>query len=238
MKSPDHNEPIPVSGIYKNIRPFASYEGRIFFSGLVLSVVYVLFLAISYFVSPQNFQVFTGITVTNILFGRAAGMSFGYALGFGHLVVLPINLLVETIMVLLIYPLFVFSWKNLLVIKRLDNFMHWIERAAEANKEKIRRYGIPSLFLFVLIPFWMTGPVVGCVIGFFLGIRPLMNITIVIAATAIACAGWAVLLKELHERTMVVSPFAPLILLAFIIIAAVAGYMLEMRQQHDKHKNQ
>ena len=115
--------------------------------------------------------------------------------------------------------------------------MHWLEEAAESNKDKIRRYGIPSLFIFVLIPFWMTGPVVGCVIGFFLGIKPWVNLAIVLSATAMACLGWAVFLKELHERTADFSPFAPLILLVFIVLVAVAGYFLETRHRHGKNNN-
>lgn len=214
---------------------FSTPEGRILVLGLALSLLYAIFLVVSYFTSPQNFQVFIGMTATNILFGRAAGMSFGYALDFGHLVVLPVNLAIESILVLLVYPLFVFSWQRLLVIRALERFMQRVEEAAERHKEKIQRYGIPSLFLFVLFPFWMTGPVVGCVIGFFLGLRPWINIGIVLSATALACLGWAILLKRLHDQMSDFSPFAPLILLVVIVTVAVAGYILESRR-HDNHK--
>jgi len=217
-------------------RAFSTPEGRILFSGLVSSLFYGIFLIISYFISPQNFQVFIGMTATNILFGRAAGMSFGYALGFDHLIVLPVNLAIETILVLLVYPLFVFSWQHLLVIRSLERFMRRVKNAADINKEKIRRYGIPSLFLFVLFPFWMTGPVIGCVIGFFLGLRPWTNMGIVLSATALACLGWAILLKRLHEHVADFSPFAPLILLIVIIAIAVAGYILESRRQHNQRQ--
>jgi len=218
------------------VRAFSSPEGRILLSGLVCSLIYGIFLVISYFISPQNFQVFIGMTATNILFGRAAGMSFGYALGFGHLIVLPVNLAIETILVLLVYPLFVFSWQHLLVIRSLERFMRRVKYAAEINKEKIRRYGIPSLFLFVLFPFWMTGPVIGCVIGFFLELKPWTNMGIVLTATALACLGWAILLKRLHEHVADFSPFAPLILLIVIIAIAVAGYILESRRQHNQRQ--
>jgi uncharacterized membrane protein len=223
---------IPVKG--RSIA-FSTPEGRILVLGLALSLLYAIFLVVSYFTSPQNFQVFIGMTATNILFGRAAGMSFGYALDFGHLVVLPVNLAIESILVLLVYPLFVFSWQRLLVIRALERFMQRVEEAAERHKEKIQRYGIPSLFLFVLFPFWMTGPVVGCVIGFFLGLRPWINIGVVLSATALACLGWAILLKRLHDQMSDFSPFAPLILLVVIVAVAVAGYILESRR-HDNHR--
>jgi hypothetical protein len=36
-------------------------------------------------------------------------MSFGYALDYGHPVVISVNLAIETILISLFYPLFVFS---------------------------------------------------------------------------------------------------------------------------------
>ncbi len=215
---------------------FSTPEGRILLLGLVLALLYAVFLVASYFVSPQNFQVFIGMTATNVLFGRAAGLSFGYALDFGHLVVFPVNLAIESILVLLVYPLFVFSWQRLLVIRRMERFMRRVEHAAERHKDKIQRYGIPSLFLFVLFPFWMTGPVVGCVIGFFLGIRPWVNVGIVLSATALACLGWAILLKRLHDQMADFSPFAPVVLLIVIVGIAVAGYMLESRRRQNNRE--
>jgi uncharacterized membrane protein len=219
-------------------RPFDTIEGRILIFGLILMLLYAIYLAAAYFISPNTFQVYVGMTATHILFGRAAGMSFGYSLDFGHLIVIPINLAIEIIMVMLIYPLFVLAWRNLLVFKALNNFMRQIEAAAEANEAKIKRYGIPGLLLFVCIPFWMTGPVVGSVIGFFLGLRPWVNMLVVLFGTTIASLGWAVFLKELHERVADFSPFAPMILVLIIITIVVAGYLLEMQKlRKNNHKN-
>jgi len=221
-------------------RPFDTTEGRILIFGLILLLLYVIYMAASYFISPNTFQVYVGMTATHILFGRAAGMSFGYSLDFGHLIVIPINLAIEIIMVMLIYPLFVLAWRNLLVFKVLNNFMRKIEEVAEANEAKIQRYGIPGLLLFVCIPFWMTGPVIGSVIGFFLGLRPWVNMFVVLFGTMIASLGWAILLKELHDQVADISPFAPMILVLIIITIAVAGYLLEMhklRKNNHKHGN-
>lgn len=54
------------------------------------------------------------MTATNIIFGRAAGISVGYTMGLDHIVVVTVNMLIETILVLLFYPLFVLSWRRLL----------------------------------------------------------------------------------------------------------------------------
>jgi uncharacterized membrane protein len=116
------------------------------------------------------------MTATNIIFGRAAGMSFGYAGGLGHCMVMPVNMPVATILVFLFYPLFVFSRQRLRVIKVFKNLMDRTREAAEAHRDTIRKYGILGLITFAWLPFWLTGPLVGCVIGLMLGLRPLLNL--------------------------------------------------------------
>lgn len=212
-------------------RAFGTSEGHMLIAGLGLALLFAGFLVASYIVSLQHFHVFVGMTATNILFGRAAGMSFGYAFELSDAMVLSVNLAVELILVLLVYSLFVLSWQRLLVFRVLERFMRRMSRAADRHKGTIRRYGIPALFLFVLIPFWMTGPVVGCIIGYFLGMKPWTNVGIVLSATALACAAWALVLQRLHETMAGLTPLAPVILVIAVVAIAAAGYLLESRRR-------
>lgn len=59
--------------------------------------------------SPQQFTTLMGLTVTNVVAGRAAGISYGLAAGMTYLSVLVINAAIETVLVLLFYPIFVFA---------------------------------------------------------------------------------------------------------------------------------
>ncbi len=110
------------------------------------------------------------------------------------------------------------------------------EQIKEMFEERIHRYGIPGLLLFVCIPFWMTGPVIGSVIGFFLGLRPWVNMFVVLSGTTVASLGWAILLKELHDRVADFNPFAPMILILIIIAIVVAGYLLEQQKLHKNNQ--
>jgi uncharacterized membrane protein len=129
--------------------------------GILLTVVYILGLGGVWLFSPKHAPVLGALTALNVVVGRAAGMSFGYAAGLEHAVVIPANMLIESIQVLIIFPLFVLSWRHLLEIRALKSFMARIERVAEARHGMLRSYGMVGLFVFVFIPFWMTGPVVG-----------------------------------------------------------------------------
>lgn len=208
------------------IRLLHSGEGRVLAIGLVLSLLGISGLALSWLWAPPLSQVLVAMTAANILFGRAAAMSFGYAVNLSHGVVVPVNMLIETILVLLFYPLFVFSWRQLVEIRGLSKIIKRTTRAAEANRETIRKYGMIGLLAFVCFPFWMTGPVVGCAIGFLLGLRTWVNLTVVLAGTYLAIGGWALLLRELHARVAEYSVFGPMVLMALIVLIAVAGYLL------------
>ena len=216
---------------------FATSEGRILITGLTITVLSLIGLGLSCLRSPDKSHFLVAVTATNILFGRAAGMSVGYAAGFGHSVVIPLNMLIETILVLLFYPLFVFSWRRLIVIKALKKLMKQTSKAAETHRETIRRYGILGLFIFVWSPFWMTGPIVGCAIGFLLGLRPWFNLTAVLLGTYLAITCWAIFLREIIDYVAGFNAFAPIILAAIVICIVVLGYVLHGIRGEDHSKN-
>jgi len=201
-------------------------EGRLLLAGVALALIYTFWLGIKFVLSPDESQILIGMTATEIMFGRAAGMAFGYSLGLEHITVIPVCMMIETVLVLIFYPLFVFSWRHLLVIKRLENVFGRMHKAAETHKGKIQKYGLVGLFVFVWFPFWMTGPVVGCVIGFLLGLRVWLNITVVLVGTYAAIFGWAFFLRQLHERVASYSSYATMVLLALLVVIVVVGHLL------------
>ncbi len=212
-----------------------SSEGRLLLIGVALAFIYTTWLGIKLLYSPEESQVLIGITATEIMFGRAAAMYFGYSMDLGHNIVIPICIIIETILVLIFYPLFVFSWRHLLVIKRLKNIFERTHKAAETHKDKVQKYGIIGLFFFVWFPFWMTGPVVGCVIGFLLDLRAWLNITVVLTGTYAAIFGWAFFLRQLHEQVASYSSYAAMVLMALLVIIFV-GHLLYRTLHENKNK--
>ncbi len=214
----------------------ASSEGRLLVVGVALAFLYTFWLGVKLLFFPEDSQVLIGMTATQIMFGRAAGMAFGYSLDLEHRTVIPISIIIETILVLIFYPLFVFSWRHLLVIKWLKNVFDRTRKAAEARKGIVQKYGIIGLFVFVWFPFWMTGPVVGCVIGFLLGLRTWVNMTVVLAGTYVAIFGWAFFLRQFHDRVASYTPYAAMILMALLVIIIIVGHLLHRTLHEDKQK--
>ena len=213
----------------------ASSEGRLLLMGVALSLIYALWLGVKLVFCPEQSPALTGMTATGIVFGRAAAMAFGYSLGLGHSTVIPICMIIETAFVLIFYPLFVFSWRHLLVIKWLKKSFDRIHKAAETHKDKVQKYGIIGLFAFVWFPFWMTGPAVGCVIGFLLGLRLWLNMTVVLAGTYAAIFGWAFFLRQFHDRVASYSSYATVALVVVLAIIIMVGHLLH-RTFHEKRK--
>jgi uncharacterized membrane protein len=198
-------------------------EGVILLIGIGLALLFTVWVLIGSPPSGEKGRVLAGMAVTKVMFGRAATIQLGYEFDLSDRMVIFTSIILETIHVLIFYPLFVFSWRHLLTFKWLDKSFGRVHRAAEANKGKIQRYGIIGLFVFVCFPLWMTGPTVGCVIGYMLGLRAWVNMTVVLSGTYVAILGWAFLLKRFHEQAKSYGSYAGLvvIIVAVIIIATV-----------------
>jgi uncharacterized membrane protein len=210
-------------------------EGRILAGALSLALLYMAFLGLASQLWPSVYPALMGMTATNLIFGRAAGISLGFASGLSSWIVVPANMLVETILVLVFYPLFVFSWNQLLVIPALQRFMDKTRDAAERHNDTIRRYGPVGLFVLVWFPFWMTGPVVGCVIGFLLAMPPLLNLGVVLTGTYVAMISWGFLLRHVHERLAAYNSYAPIIfVVAMIAMITIAHLVHTRRRQQQK----
>ena len=214
----------------------ASIEGRILAIGLMLTALMLVAFVIGWQLHSDDALPYAAMAGLNLFIGRAAGLAFGYASGFSHAQVIPFNMLVETIKVLVMFPLFVLSWRKLIDLPALRPLVSRMHRAAESRGGLVERYGIAGLFVFVLVPFWMTGPVVGAIIGFMIGLRPLVNITVVLVSTHVAIAVWALLLNELSDWAATVNRFAPWAMVLAIVLIGASKYLLHWRENRSSNR--
>jgi len=201
-----------------------SVEARILAAGLGLVLLTVVALGVGWLVAPDATSVFAAMTGLSLTVGRAAGMSFGYANGLQHAAVISSNVLVETIQVLVVYPLVVLSWNNLVDVRHMRRFLVHMRRSAEASQPRVARYGVFGLFAFVFLPFWMTGPVVGAVIGYLIGLKARQTLPTVLIATYLAVAIWAVFFERMNALLAGYGRYV-----AFGIVLAVAAAALTVR---------
>ncbi len=199
-----------------------SQEGKIFFVGILSLFGYFMNIIYGYNHSVDDSHNLIGMTIANFFFGRAAGISYGFAVGLSDSYIILINIIIELIIVMIIYPIFVLSWKKSLDIDFLKSYIIKMEDQKSKYKDFFEKYGKYGLFIFVWFPFWMTGPIVGSIIGFLIGIKHYTTMTIVLSGTSVAIVIWTYFLKELITLlNQLNSSSAYIVVGLFIIIAIV-----------------
>jgi len=209
---------------------FNHAESWILSFGLFFLVVFLFLLALSAYFHPNEFNVLLSMTASNIIFGRMAGLSIGISSQMDTTLLITFNLFIESIMVLILYPLFVLSWKSLHVVSYapLSDFLKRSQKSAEKYQPLIKKYGIIGLVFFVLTPFAMTGPVVGSFVGYLMGLSHLTTLIVVLFSTLIAIILWTYFIKN-FEATLIVYSDTLITVLSAAAIVFLLWYVIKRR---------
>jgi len=209
---------------------FRHSESRILSFGLFLLIVFLFLLALSAYFHPDEFTILLGMTASNIIFGRMAGLSIGISSQMDTTLLIAFNLFIESIMVLILYPLFVLSWKSLHVVTYapLNDFLKHSQKSAEKYQPLIKKYGIIGLIFFVLTPFAMTGPVVGSFVGYLMGLSHLRTLIVVLFSTLIAITLWTYFIKN-FEATLIIYSDTLITVLSAAAIVLLLWYVIKRR---------
>ncbi len=209
-------------------------EGQILLLGLILLGCYFIIVLLCALFFPTYLQDVLSITATNVIFGRMAGLSIGVSAQMNTTFLVIFNLFIESIMVLILYPLFVLSWNKLDFVSYppLNEYLERSKKNAHKYEPLIKRYGVIGLILFVLTPFAMTGPVMGSFVGFLIGLQHRVTLSVVLFSTLIAIILWVYLIKNFEE---VLIAYSDMLMIGLLIAATVLflWYLLK-RTFHSK----
>ncbi len=171
----------------------------LFKSGIALLVLWIFVITIlSLFNNSSAPKLFTMI-LTHLLSGRAGGISVGLELELPQWLIILNATLIDIIVVLILYPLFIFSYNHTVTKGIFSSIIKKSAVAAETNREKVGKFGVLGLLLFVWFPLHMTGPLAGSILGFLLGMTPLKTISIVISGTFLAVVSWLLIFRKAFE---------------------------------------
>lgn len=196
----------------------AGTEGKVFLAGLIMLALFIVVLSTSWLFFPEWYKAFAAVIAGAIFFGRGAGISVGFAADLSFWKLIAINALIEMNIVLLFYPLFIFSWESVLKAGKFKTMMERFGHHAQKYRPQIEKYGPLGLFLFVWIPFWMTGPMIGSFIGYLMGLRHLYTLAIVLLGTLLSTICWALFLSFVQNWGETIDPRAPWLIVGGIIL--------------------
>ncbi len=196
---------------------FYTIEGRILVTGFIL--FFLLLIAIGY-VATIDIEVAGALSMAFLVHtfgGRAAGIGLCIMNGLGPAITIGYNFYLEILIVCFTYSIFVLTTNKYIRIIWVANLMDNLANKALTYKTKVQSYGWIGLFLFVMLPFPLTGPVIGSVIGYILKINLFKNFSATGLGTLTAIIVWFFCFDFLEQQFHVIQyVFAGLIILALI----------------------
>lgn len=168
-------------------------EVKILLTGLALSFLTGLCLLYLLFTNLDLYSVLSSTAIVHLMGGRALGVATCLSADISPFYTILYNFLLEVVIVLVTYGIVVLIMRNIIQPKLFRSAVRQAEKAAQDQRTNIKKYGTIGLFLFVMLPFLMTGPVIGSLIGYLLNYRPINNFLIVFSGTLSSIAIYALI---------------------------------------------
>jgi uncharacterized membrane protein len=161
---------------------------------------------------------------------------------FSQLETIILGSLIEGMVVCTFFSAFCLSCKKLIHLPWLDTAMRNVRASARKQRRHLLGWGIPGLIAFVWFPFLMTGPVVGAVIGYLIGMRPWIVVCTVMFGTISAIVSWTFLMEFVNTWVSQVGDYVPgaivAVILATILIVRIRSYRRQtmLRNRRSRRK--
>lgn len=187
----------PVTSASLDRLPHEPWERVLPFVGVILALVIVVEVAATWVLDDLLGPVVLQVVLTELFPGREAAIPIGLTGHIDEWWLWQITWTVDMAYFCFLYPLF------LTVMHRRHGkggfFMRRIEKlqaAAEKRKAFAKKWGPIGVFLFMMVPFLVNGPLVGMVVGRLAGIRTRRLFLPVISANLISNGVWVILYDE------------------------------------------
>ena len=219
----------------KNTRPgapsartlrFIARTGHFFLIGSIILFVY---MGIKY---PNPYDKVWALILSHITAGRVANAALGIELEFNYVFLVYQSFIQDAILMLYVYPWFVRVFDHLTRWPFIGGTLQKTHELALKHKKTVAPYGALGLFLFVIFPLWSTGPLVGVLIGYLIGMSALLTFSVVFTANMIAVGAWIWFYDLLKDY----SPGLALTVLVAVIVVTVGGTLYSWFSRKRKNK--
>jgi len=216
IQSAKDSETVLPKSIYKTT------EWKLIMSAIIMSSLTLTGVIYTYFFDKSLCVTLTTAFGLHFIGGRGPSVFLCLARDMNPLHTLLFNFWVEVLVVLLVYPAIVLIMRDHVEINLFKNAQRRAERAALNNADRIKKFGLFGLFLFVMFPFAMTGPVVGAVIGYLLSYKRSMTLFVSFAGTFLALLIYVyfgeMLVAAVGDHGMLVKIILVLAVLIFVFL--------------------
>lgn len=166
------------------------------------------------------------LLVVELVAGREAAIPVALRSDVPRWLVAQVSATQDIGIVCLAYPLF------LRLMHKFQDRRNWfldrmrrIQSDADAHRGFVHRWGGLGVFLFMLVPFLVNGPLVGAIAGRLAGLRTNDLMIPVLASTCIAAVAWTYFYDEVLKLAGDLDPLLPPILTA-VVVGLVLGALI------------
>lgn len=205
-------------------------EGSIFIGGCTMLIIWVVAVAILWRLHSDMWTTILTMGFTQAIAGRAASIAHATSAKLSLSLMVPLSIYFDVMLMFIIYPLMVFSYKHFLEERFFQKHMKSVFDSAKKGLTRFRRFKIISVFMFVWFPFWGTGIVAGAILGFLLGLRTWVNIITVILGSTSAVICWVFAYDKLFGWLSDVNEKIPIAITAVIILVLAVSRLLNKRK--------
>jgi uncharacterized membrane protein len=202
------------------------FERVLLMLGLVLLGAVLTELILLTVAFPQQGMALWRAVAVEMVAGREAAIPIALRGGVPRWMVAQVSATQDIGVVCLAYPLFLHLMHR---FEHRDNWlmtrMRRIQKDADGNRGLVHRWGGFGVFLFMLVPFLVNGPLVGAIAGRLTGMTTRDLMLPVVAATCIAAVAWTYFYDAVLRLAGDFHPLLPPILTA-IVVGLVLGSLV------------
>jgi uncharacterized membrane protein len=207
-----------------------SPQGPLFLAGCLMVLLWIAAAACLWQLSSPLWGDILTVGFAHLLAGRAISIAQGTQVGLPQWLIVFVATYADVTAMFIFYPLFVYSYEHFLEGHFFQKRMKPMLESAEKNVSRIGPFKAVGVFFFVWLPFWMTGIIVGAILGYLLGLRTWVTITTVILGAFAAVASWVYAYDVLFKWLATFHQEIPLLFTIGLIIGLVLFRMIRRRK--------
>ena len=196
---------------------FKTTQGKLLITSICMALVLVGFIGFYLATDADMAKTLILTFFANTLGGRSVGIGLCILQDLAAFPTIFYNFYLEVMVVLFTYAIFTLTTTNYLRVEWVTRAMERIAETALKQKHKIERFGWLGIFLFVMIPLPVTGPVVGAIIGSMIRLGLVRNFSATFLGTLTALILWFEFFEFLDERFQMIQSFFVIILILVLI---------------------
>ncbi|MFH0920338.1 MAG: small multi-drug export protein [Fibrobacterota bacterium] len=194
-------------------------EVRLLITVIMLDWIAVVGTAVLHAFDPRLSRTILACMGFNLIGGRAAGIGVFIYEGFSPWLTVLLSSIVEILIVMTVYPLFIMALNNTIRIAWIKRLADEMEKLVQKNENMVRTHGWWGLVVYIFVPLPMTGPVSGAFIGYLLRFSGVKTFSAVICGTSLISLLWAFafdfLNRYIHIFQYVFAGFLVLMIILF-----------------------